>query len=74
MGNVGLDKFTDENYLDFDGREMIEIILEKIVSRSYHRNGRGSLFPLKHHKKDMRKVELWYQMAEYFMENYYTKD
>lgn len=74
MDNSGLSRFTDEEYYDHGGTEKVYSIMEKIVRRDYHRNGRGGLFPLKFHKKDQRKTELWYQMNEYLVENYYTEN
>lgn len=74
MSNVKLDKFTDVGYYDLYLGGDIDHILDKIINRTYHRNGQGGLFPLRHHKKDQRKVELWYQMSNYLVENYYTED
>lgn len=74
LANVGLDRFTDDEYYDnFDGAE-VEYILDTIIERVYRRDGRGGLFPLKHPKKDQRKVEIWYQMCSYLMENYYFEE
>ena len=73
LSNVGLNKFTDEVYYD-DAAEIVDRILDRIIDRTYHRNGQGGLFPLKRYKKDQRKVELWYQMSEYLIENYYEED
>ena len=33
-------------------------------------NGTGGLFPLKRPRVNQRRVEVWYQMSEYLMENY----
>ena len=74
LGNVGLDNFTDDQYYELGGRKKVDEILEKIIERTYDRNGKGGLFPLKRAKKDQRKVELWYQMSNYLVENYYTDD
>lgn len=74
ISNSGLDKFTDEVYFDQYYGNSIDDILEKIIHRTYNRNGYGGLFPLKKHKKDQRRVELWYQMSSYLVENYYTED
>ena len=74
LRNVGLEKFTDDNYHDLNGELIIDDILTKIIDRTYHRNGRGGLFPLKNYKKDQRKVELWYQMNSYLVENYYVEN
>lgn len=73
--NVGLDKFPDEVIHDSWEEDKIDIILDKIIDRKYQRNGRGGgLFPLKSSKKDQRKVELWYQLNEYLIENYYSEE
>jgi len=72
MANCGLDKYTDEAYVNLNGMIMVDEILNKILERTYHRNGDGGLFPLKDAKKDQRKVEIWYQMSAYLLENYYS--
>lgn len=41
----------------------------RLNKRAYSYNGDGGLFPLKHPMEDQRKVELWYQMGAYIMEN-----
>lgn len=67
LGNVGLVGCTDEHYYSCD----LNYILNTIIQRTYRRSGKGGLFPLKHTNKDQRTVELWYQMSEYLVENYY---
>jgi hypothetical protein len=44
--------------------------IEVLVYRRYEKNGYGGLFPLKNPRKDQRKVEIWYQMSAYMLENY----
>jgi hypothetical protein len=44
--------------------------LERVIWRTYKRNGSGGLFPLHRPQHDQRKVELWYQLNAYVMENY----
>lgn len=39
------------------------------LDRKFQRDGSGGIFPLKKAKKDQRKVEIWYQMQSYLMEN-----
>lgn len=73
MGNVGLSKFTDEVWIAIDGDLNVDQILKSVNDRTYRRNGQGSLFPLNHAKQDQRKVELWYQMNAYLLENYYGR-
>jgi hypothetical protein len=74
LENIGLNGCTDETYLDDWNDRYVDQILEKIIERGYGRDGKGGLFPLKRARKDQRKVELWYQMSNYLVENYYTED
>ena len=74
LENVKLDKFTDEDFHNLGGRPTVNQILNTIIDRTYGRNGKGGLFPLQKSKKDQRKVELWYQMCQYLVENYYIED
>lgn len=67
---VNLDLFRYED--DAVGpRELSRIrrVLHMMNNRTYKWNGEGSLFPLKIPTNDMRKVELWFQMAAYMTEN-----
>jgi hypothetical protein len=73
MRNAGLDAFDDGNFDTMDDSEVMKI-LDRIIERTYQRNGVGGLFPLKRDKKDQRKVELWYQMNAYLIENYYKNE
>ena len=74
LGNIRLDKFDDFGFYEQGGPSEIDKILEKIIKRTYSRTGEGGLFPLKKAKKDQRKVELWYQMCGYLVENYYINE
>jgi len=60
MSNLELKKNVDLN----------PAILSRLVHRTYGPNGSGGLFPLRHPNTDQRKVELWYQMQQYLLENY----
>lgn len=64
--NCGLDMFDDDNY----HKAFVRHIVDRIVSRSYARNGVGSLFPLTNIDVDMRKVEIWYQLSYWLDENF----
>ncbi len=54
----------------FERDEPIVSIIHNWMNRTYNYNGVGGIFPLKNPKEDQRKVELWYQMAQYIDENY----
>lgn len=68
LGNLELDQCTDARY-----NEQIDVwvdtVLDKVIWRKYDRNGRGGLFPLQFSSRDQRKVELWYQLCAYLLEN-----
>ena len=51
-------------------KQINEIILKKLLERTYLPTGKGGLFPLNKAIRDQRKVEIWYQMADYIIENY----
>lgn len=66
MDNLELRGFTDKSkYTEQD----VDEILDDVIWRTYSRNGRGGLFPLKHAHEDQREVELWYQLSAYLLEN-----
>ena len=48
--------------------EQIEETLNRVIWRTYSFDGHGGIFPLKATNKDQTKVELWYQMCEYVLE------
>jgi hypothetical protein len=68
ISNCGLIRFTDDRFSSLD----VDEIVDRVVYRRYERNGVGGLFPLKRARRDLRKVELWYQMSYYLVENYYA--
>lgn len=66
LENCGLVEYDDDHY----DPDMIDVIIDQILSRRYLSNGIGGLFPLKNPSQDQREVELWYQMNEWLEENY----
>lgn len=74
IDNIGLDLFDDEEWANPNVRVIVDESMNDIIERRYKRDGKGGLFPLKNSKKDQRKLELWYQMSAYLLENYYYED
>lgn len=71
MVNCGLNSF-DDLYFTNNKEEVLNHVLKwasDFNNRNYGRDGRGSPFPLKNPPKDMRKIELFYQLSWYFNEN-----
>lgn len=60
MKNLGLDYMSDRKFDRDVAEEKISIFLD----RKYKRNGEGGLFVV-NGRKDLRKVEIWYQMCWY---------
>lgn len=65
IDNLGLGDMDDE---EFD-KNYAERVIQKFLNREYKRNGEGGLFTVKHYRKDLRLVEIWYQMCWYLDEN-----
>jgi len=62
--NLGLKEFNDAQIRPFT----ITDIINQFIFRAYEFDGQGGLFPLRNPRHDQRKVELWYQFAEYLIE------
>jgi len=73
LENLDLADLTDDVFIDqdrYDHQKRIDHIMRILLDRTYDEDGTGSLFPLKHADKDMRTVELWYQMMAYLNERH----
>ena len=55
-----------EMYLDED--EIVDICV-RFMNRDYERDGSGGMFPIKHDRRDQRRVQLWLQMNLWLVEN-----
>ena len=65
--NLGLHECND-SYTQ-DTASIVEEVTNQVTFRTYHMDGRGGLFPLKAPAEDQTKVEIWYQMCAYIIEN-----
>lgn len=66
--NIGLDLYPDSRRFTKRTKDIINEILDDLIWRTYHPNGRGGLFPLEDPKQDQRDVEIWYQLSAYLLE------
>lgn len=64
IDNLGLSRMTDDIY----DRNEVDSIIETFLNREYSRDGSGGLFTT-NSDRDMRSIEIWYQMFLYFGEN-----
>lgn len=68
LRNLGLDHFNDAVFGP-KHEKIVDEAMDRVIWRRYSRDGDGGLFPLRDSVKDQRKVELWYQLNAYIIEN-----
>lgn len=61
VDSLGL-SFMDERHFD---ETAADFIIRRFLERDYEFDGRGGLFTIAESSRDMRTVEIWYQMCEY---------
>jgi hypothetical protein len=66
--NLDIVEYRDNKY-NKTAQDKTNDILEVFIYRAYREDGQGGLFPLQHSSHDQTKVELWYQLNEYILEN-----
>lgn len=59
--NLGLGSMFDHCY----DEQLVDEVLTRFAKRRYDPDGRGGLFRIKGCPRDLRKVEIWYQMCWY---------
>ena len=64
MESLGLDRMTDSRFNERRANKIIDIFL----NREYEPNGKGGLFTVNRSRRDLRSVEIWYQMCGYLDE------
>lgn len=65
LTNINLSRYNDRKGVP---HEVVDSILDRVIWRTYTRNGRGGLFPLRRAYEDQRRIELIYQMSAYLQE------
>lgn len=69
LSNLGISDFVDSNWDEY-AEQSVDRVMQVLLDRTYDENGNGSLFPLENPTQDMTRVEIWYQMMAYLLENY----
>ena len=59
--SLGLGSMTDDLYDD----DYVTYILDRFMDRKYEPNGKGGLFTIRGCDRDLRTVEIWYQLCWY---------
>lgn len=73
MSNLGADYYTDdilEGVSDKNHRDDLIDILSNFMDRKYKDSRSGNIFLFKKDPKDLKKIELWYQMHYYIEQKY----
>lgn len=61
IDNLGLRDSNDGRF----NRKYVDETIDIFLNRGYKRNGEGGLFCIDHCPRDLRSVEIWYQMCWY---------
>lgn len=61
ISSLGLDSMDDSHF----DRDRVNEVIDIFLNREYDRDGKGGLFTIKNSKRDLRTVEIWYQMNWY---------
>lgn len=62
--SLGLGRMIDAKY----DRKEVDYVIDRFLKRRYDRDGKGGLFTVKNPDRDMRGVDIWYQMCFYLRE------
>lgn len=61
IANLGLGDMVDERF----DIHRADRIINRFLRRDYEPNGKGGLFTVRNCKRDLRNVEIWYQLCWY---------
>ena len=61
INSLGLGSMTDDRY----DEEYVDDVIDRFLNREYAPNGKGGLFTVRRCTRDLRDVEIWYQMTWY---------
>lgn len=61
IASLGLNDMSDERY----NERITDNKINKFLTRKYDKNGKGGLFTIKNSDRDLREMEIWYQMYLY---------
>ena len=61
INSLGLSGMYDDNF----DKDFVYEVVYRFLDRDYEPDGRGGLFTIKNCDKDLREVEIWYQLCWY---------
>lgn len=71
MENLGIKELSDDRWEYRHGEFRVEDAVNRVLDRTYDRNGNGGLFPIYilRPEDDVRNMEIWYQMQLWLNEH-----
>lgn len=66
LQNLGFDSYHDGSGYS---KNFVTKRMRDVMDRRYDAHGNGGLFPLRNPSADQRKIEIWYQMSEYLLQD-----
>lgn len=72
LRNLELADYTDRIY-NSAIQEGVDVIISRLLDRTYGRNGDGGLFPCNDARNDQAQVPLWAQLQNYLLEGDYLE-
>ena len=69
LQSLGLDGMTDDQF----DRHKVMVVVRRFMDGKYKPNGKGGLFTIPSCERDLRTVEIWYQMNWYLNSIIYEK-
>lgn len=67
LTNLELQSYSDRVY-SADVMGEVDAIIQRLLNRTYEKNGAGGLFPLNHARQDQTHIKIWYQLQAYLLE------
>lgn len=64
IDTLGLTEMTDSNFSPM----VVQNAVDRLLNRTYNPDGSGGLFKINDPTKDMRSIDIWYQMCFYLDE------
>ena len=61
INNLGLGSMVDTRF----DKLYVKNVIDRFLNRDYERNGKGGLFTIRNHDRDLRDTEIWIQMCLY---------
>lgn len=61
INNLGLGSMTDDQF----DKLYVEEVIERFLDREYEPNGKGGLFTVRNCDRDLRDIEIWFQLCYY---------